>query len=101
VSVCDSCGRGAPDVVRPILLGYYRWGEFNIDGEHEGREWRADVLLCPTCAPRMTAFVASGGIAGRGPKPPVIQTCRGGQRQEPDFAAVVPPSESRASKDRP
>lgn len=84
-SRCDACGVGAPDVVGPILLGTMRWRTFGIDGVYEGRAWVADVLLCPNCAPRMEAFVASGGVNGYGPKPPTIKTSEGGFYVEPVY----------------
>jgi hypothetical protein len=84
---CDSCGKRAPDVVGPILLGIHKWGEFGIDGEHEGRAWRASVLLCPDHAERMAAFVGSGGIAGQGPTPPRIVSNEGGFYEDPEWIA--------------
>lgn len=65
---CDSCGQPAPDVVGPILRGIENWMETTIDGEHEGRRWEADVLLCGVrhnrelgCAPRMRRYIDGGG----------------------------------------
>jgi hypothetical protein len=82
---CDSCAEPAPDVVAPILHGIHKWAEFGIDGVHNGRRWEASVLLCPRCAPRMKAFVESGGQHGQGPTPPVIQTSSGGRDTEPRY----------------
>lgn len=78
---CDSCGVGHPDVVGPILIGMMGWRTFALDGVHKGRAWDARVLLCASCAPRMEAFVASGGIDGQGP--PVIRTSEGGFYVDP------------------
>jgi hypothetical protein len=84
---CDCCGRAAPDVVGPILLGFNRWGTFAIDGVHEGRRWETNVLLCGNqysdhgCARDMEAFVA-----GRGPRPKLVTT-EGGRVTEAEFAA--------------
>lgn len=84
---CDCCGHSAGDVVGPILLGIQKWGEFEIDGEYDGRRWRAKVLLCPDHAERMAAFVASGGAAGQGPKPPRIVSSEGGFYAEPEYVS--------------
>lgn len=95
---CDSCGELAPDVVAPILYGNHGWREFGIDGEHDGRPWRADVLLCdgahgwrPTgqgCASRMAAYIEAGGTPSAGPAP-TIKTCRGGRKTEPEWLELA------------
>lgn len=85
---CDSCGETAPDVVGPILFAFHHWGEFGIDGEHEGRAWRADVLLCPRHAVEMDAYVKAGGTPRAG-RAPAIATCRGGLGTEPRWLDVV------------
>lgn len=96
---CDACGNLAPDVVAPILFGFHGWQEFELDGEADGREYVAAVLLCDDtprsglgwratgtgCASKMRAFVESGGQAGAGPRPPDIQTFRGGRQAEPQW----------------
>lgn len=99
---CDACGNRAPDAVAPILFGMHGWREFGLDGEIDGRPWEGTVLLCDDtggglgwratgkgCASRMAAFIDSGGRAGQaGPKPPNIQTFRGGRDTEPKWLAV-------------
>lgn len=93
-SQCDSCGMRAPDVVGPILIGLEGWKTYEIDGIWKGKPWRANVLLCGVrpisghvggCSARMEAFVASGGIAGKGPQPCSIVTTEGGFYTEAEF----------------
>lgn len=85
---CDSCATGAPPDVGPILIGIRKWGTFELDGEQDGRAYVASVLLCPQCTVKMRAFVATGGRAGEGPKPPDIRTFRGGRDTEPEWAST-------------
>lgn len=79
----------APNVVAPILHGIHGWGEFAIDGVHQGRQWRADVLLCPHHAPAMKRYIEAGGTPSAG-RPPHIQSCRGGRQVEPTYLDPEP-----------
>lgn len=91
-SRCDSCGRSAPDVVGPILIGCEGWGTYAIDGVYEGVKWEASVLLCGVrplggrkggCMAVMEAF-----LAGKGGRPRIVTT-EGGWMTEDEFAASL------------